>query len=174
MLPQTIWKRLDAWDHRQALRIARNRPPWLTRFLRFVSNSGTVPGWTLIIALVYLSGLASISAVQSMALASAFGLFGSQIAKRMIQRPRPFAQKSHPQPLARQPRDPSFPSGHATSALATAVGLSLEEPSFAAFIIPWGLLIGWSRFYLGVHHLSDIIAGTIFGTALGYLAATII
>lgn len=174
MAKKDRWKYLDDWDRRQALRVAQNRPPTLTRFLRFVSNSGTVPGWSLIIVIVYLSDIATVNAIGSMALASAFGLFGSQIAKRLIKRPRPFADLGHPTPLARQPRDPSFPSGHATSALATAVGFTLEAPTLGPFIIPWSLLIAYSRFYLGVHHLSDVIAGALFGTALGCLAAFIV
>ena len=174
MSESSRWKSLDEWDHRQALKVAHNRPASLTKFLRFVSNSGTVPGWTLIILVLYLSGFTTLSAVYAMALASAFGLFGSQIAKRIIQRPRPFASRHHPQPLARQPRDPSFPSGHATSALATSVAFGIEDPSFAIPALTWALLIAWSRFYLGVHHLSDIIAGALFGTLLGYLATLIV
>lgn len=69
----------------------------------------------------------------------------------------------------------SFPSGHATVSLATygalAVVLARRVPKGRARLACLGgaalliSLIGFSRLYLGVHYLSDVLAGFSAGTA---------
>ena len=71
------------------------------------------------------------------------------------------------------PHGSSFPSGHAASASATAVALVLlfSEPGrkrlfwfvLAALVIAG---MAWSRTYLQVHWLSDVLAGASLGIAV--------
>lgn len=65
-----------------------------------------------------------------------------------------------------------FPSCHAanTFALAVASSLMLKYKPFTCFIFLWALLQCYTRLYLGVHYLSDLLAGALIGTAFGYLA----
>lgn len=61
----------------------------------------------------------------------------------------------------------SFPSGHSALAFATAfvlAGIFGKKPVF--FTIAG--IVAISRVYLGVHYLSDIIAGSIIGGLIGY------
>lgn len=62
------------------------------------------------------------------------------------------------------PSNLSFPSGHASTAFATAVVLSayLGVPRLLAFSL--AILICLTRLYVGVHFPSDLIAGAILGT----------
>ncbi len=62
------------------------------------------------------------------------------------------------------PSNLSFPSGHASTAFATAVVLStyLGVPRFLAFSL--AVLICMTRMYVGVHFPSDLIAGALLGT----------
>ncbi|OGG01569.1 hypothetical protein A2Z33_00105 [Candidatus Gottesmanbacteria bacterium RBG_16_52_11] len=63
----------------------------------------------------------------------------------------------------------AFPSGHATVAFAMAMVLSDAEPGFRGgfYLLAFG--IAFSRVYLGVHYPLDVIAGSLLGTAIGWL-----
>jgi membrane-associated phospholipid phosphatase len=68
----------------------------------------------------------------------------------------------------------SYPSGHAAVATATFTTLAFvlarrsggrRTIAIAAAAITLIALVGFSRLYLGVHYLSDVMAGTSFGLA---------
>lgn len=86
--------------------------------------------------------------------------------KSSARRPRPAARQATRR--LRRPSDSSFPSGHAASAGTMAVLLS------ARGMAPlWWTLAGTiaaSRVHVGVHHLTDVVAGLGIGTAIGLLA----
>lgn len=60
----------------------------------------------------------------------------------------------------------SFPSGHAAMSFMMAALLS-SIFGRRYFFYPIAFLIAFSRMYLGVHYLSDVVAGTVTGIALG-------
>jgi undecaprenyl-diphosphatase len=84
--------------------------------------------------------------------------------KELVDRPRP-AGTDPPIPM---PDNPSFPSGHASSAFAAAAALAVFAPRWlgAAFLAV-AALIGVSRTELGVHYATDVIAGAILGVLIG-------
>lgn len=62
-----------------------------------------------------------------------------------------------------------FVSAHAanTFAFATFSILLFKNLRYAAFILPWALLITYSRIYLGVHYPGDVLGGALLGVVLG-------
>jgi len=89
------------------------------------------------------------------------------LIKPLFRRVRP---TSEPAPwlvrTARMPGSTSFPSGHAASAAAFAVGAGMELPAVAA---PLGLLaaaVGASRVRTRVHYPADVVAGAAVGAAI--------
>ena len=85
-------------------------------------------------------------------------------AKLMFRRPRPVGTDL----LVSLPADWSFPSAHAAQATAfflalTLIALRVLPPFPAGFVASISLiaiaLVGYSRVYLQVHYVSDVLAG---------------
>lgn len=65
-----------------------------------------------------------------------------------------------------------FISGHATFSFGFAIFTTLlfRYKPYGFTIFAWALIMVYSRVYLGVHFLTDILAGAVVGTLLGLLA----
>ena len=66
----------------------------------------------------------------------------------------------------------AFPSGHSGAASAF-FGLPLfARRNYWRWIFLIAIAIGWSRLYLNVHHLSDVVCGVFAGLLIAYLVWT--
>lgn len=64
----------------------------------------------------------------------------------------------------------SFPSGHAARALLIAVlSLGLAPPWLGILLAVWAPLVSLARVSMGVHYLSDVLAGGLLGGVIGIL-----
>jgi undecaprenyl-diphosphatase len=64
----------------------------------------------------------------------------------------------------------SFPSGHATRAVMLAVlAVSLGPPWFVWVLSIWAPLVCLARVAMGVHYLTDILAGMVLGALMGVI-----
>jgi undecaprenyl-diphosphatase len=86
--------------------------------------------------------------------------------KRVIERPRPPVVDPAVHPLVSVPHDYSMPSGHATTAFATAVAVGLVHPRLRVPLLVLAGLIAISRVWLGVHYLSDVLVGAALGSVV--------
>lgn len=92
--------------------------------------------------------------------------------KYSIKRKRPFAKypdlfhvkAPHTGPL-------SFPSGHTSTAFATATSLTLATKKWYVAVpaYAWASGVAYSRMYLGVHYPSDLLGGMVIGIGTGFL-----
>ena len=93
--------------------------------------------------------------------------------KRTIRRPRPCAVEAHCWARLLPPDQFSFPSGHSITAFAVAVPLGTFYPALMPGLLFCAVSVALSRILLGMHYLSDVIAGSLAGTILGYAACAL-
>jgi undecaprenyl-diphosphatase len=93
---------------------------------------------------------------------------GNSIIKPLVHRPRPPATARSAALVADRPSTYSFPSGHAASSFAAAYALSRAWPSASIPLWLLAALVGFSRWYLGLHYPSDIVGGALLGLAVAW------
>ncbi len=61
-----------------------------------------------------------------------------------------------------------FVSSHATNTFALAVFMSLffKNKIVSVLLVFWAIIIAYSRIYLGVHYLGDVLGGAVLGTVI--------
>lgn len=161
--------------------LARSLDPSVVSVLRTVTQFGN-SAWPLGIGLLLLASVAIVarhanpfapealqnlrSAVFLVMGAVAISGFIASLTKNMIGRARP--STGDPQvfeftALAFQAGWAAFPSGHATTATACAVALATIFPRHAFAWLSIGILASLSRAFIGVHWLTDCLAGMVLG-----------
>jgi membrane-associated phospholipid phosphatase len=143
-------------------------------FFKFVSNTNDmvvagIPVSMGIAGLVKHDGLLFRNACVILA-ADIVNVGVTYTLKHAINRKRPFETYSF---IAKkiEADGGSFPSGHASSAFATATSLSLTYPKWYV-IVPsyvWAGTVSYSRLQLGVHYPGDVLGGMIIGAGSAYL-----
>lgn len=141
----------------------------LLKDLALVFNAlGRGLGWALSLAAVGIMLVVARRWLALLAFAVAEGLtsLSSTLLKALVGRPRPPDGLVHPVGSA-------FPSGHAAYAGATCVALVFLFTTPGMNRRPWWALaaagivgMAWSRTYLQVHWLSDVIAGGMLGIGI--------
>jgi membrane-associated phospholipid phosphatase len=106
------------------------------------------------------------------AFASGVNLGMTQILKNTIRRDRPATSYPNSFAYVYEPRyDYAMPSGHTSSAFATATALSLKYPEWYV-VVPayvWASSVGLSRMHLGLHYPTDVVAGAALGVGSAYI-----
>lgn len=86
------------------------------------------------------------------------------ILKPLIKRTRPYEEISDLQRLIEAQEDKSFPSGHTTASFAAAgIVYMMVSKRWGQATMMLASLVGYSRMYLGVHYLTDVLAGVSVG-----------
>jgi membrane-associated phospholipid phosphatase len=165
--------------------LAQKLDPSLRAVMGFVTEFGN-SAWPIVIGLsllllihivrrkgpqVSLTDLLALrSAMILMVVSVALSGFLASLTKHVIGRIRPStdseAQVLEFSVMAFKAGWASFPSGHATTATACALALAYCFPRQSWAWLSIGLVTALSRAFLGVHWLTDCIAGVLLGGAV--------
>lgn len=145
---------------------SRLRAGWLDPVMVLFTRAGTKGAVWFALAVGFLiagSVHARWAAVlSSAALLLAEGLI-NWLLKPIFRRDRPYKHPGLSRLLVAAPGPHSWPSAHAGSSAAAAVVLSALYPLWSPLFVAVGLLIAYSRVYVGVHYPLDVLAGIVVG-----------
>ena len=171
---RSLWRYIERRDHRLMHRVNRWRAPrWIRIWTITVTRLGN--GWiwyALGFLLLGLGGPRRFAAVCAAGAAALAGVFLFKALKHLSQRPRPCQIEPHCWSKVLPPDQFSFPSGHTMTACSIALVISYFYPSLEFALVFLALNIAVSRIVLGMHFLSDVLAGMVLGVALGCAAIT--
>lgn len=144
----------------------------LWRLTAFLAHSGDSWFWLAGLILIWLLGdagwryRAAALALSMVALAALV-----LVIKFTVRRRRPPGEWGA---IYRNADPHSFPSGHAARAVLLAVlACSLGPPWFALVVALWAPLVSLARVSMGVHYLSDVLAGMLVGGLIGWVMVEI-
>lgn len=158
--------------------LAARRTPLLTHLFTAATFFGNADAYILIFLLLYVLWDKRLAIRLSMLVLITMCL--NDLLKMLIRNPRPFVlHGTYQQNWAVAPAQASAlaaeystPSGHAmgSSAFYTYLRSTLRKPLARAALLLLIVLIGFSRPYLGVHYVEDILLGWLFGFSLAAIA----
>lgn len=136
----------------------------LMKVITFLGDYAIV--WIFIVMYLFYKGYVteSIAIISSLSITS---LLNECLLKRIFKRARPAHRKKFNETIIKVPNSYSFPSGHTATAFAV-VPLAFISCNISIGVISFvtALIIAFSRIYLKVHYLSDVIVGAIVGTCI--------
>lgn len=166
---KVVWEQIQSNDHRLMRRVHRWRAPRWFRIAMIVATRGG-DGWLWYafgVILLLAGGEHRFAAIGAAATSAVAAIFTFRALKHTSRRQRPCEIEPHCWASILPPDKYSFPSGHAITAFAVAVSVGLFYPYLQPCLILAALLIAASRIALGMHFLSDVLAGITLGVALG-------
>jgi undecaprenyl-diphosphatase len=99
-------------------------------------------------------------------LSAGLGLAAAQLIGAMVDRSRPFvADPGGVHLFSSHAADASFPSDHATAAMAIAVAILLRKPRSGIVALVLATIVSVGRVALGLHYPSDVLGGALLGTS---------
>ncbi len=172
---EAVIRMVQAGDHRLMRRVNRWRAPrWLRLWMIAATRGGD--GWLwyamgLVVALAGGQERFRALAAAGVAVGLGIGLFLN--LKKAFGRKRPCALEPHCWATLLPPDQFSFPSGHTITAFAMTASLGEFYHAMLPGLFFCAVSVALSRILLGMHFLSDVIAGALLGGLLGYTAAAL-
>ncbi len=161
-----MFGRIKNIDNRVLEKIGKIHKPVLNKIMIVASRSANIGFIWWMVCIPFLVHpdwrLTGLNFVLALAIAH---LMGEIIIKHIVKRVRPCHNLGDDEQLIDRPRFYSFPSGHTTASFAM-VGVSIYRglpPYVVLPVLAIAMLISFSRIYLRVHYLTDVIAGMFLG-----------
>ena len=153
------------------LRVAE-KPGVLRNISAFLAHSGDSWFWWAALILLWVF---SNSAWKQWTVVEFFGILGLAgvvlAIKFLVRRKRPQGEWGG---IYRNTDPHSFPSGHAARAFLIAVVASALGPMWLIVVLwIWAPLVALARVAMGVHYLSDVVAGAILGVIVALIGLQI-
>lgn len=147
-------------------------PRWVRLWMLWATRLGDGWLWLLAAALLAGSGNRGLQVLSACLVAAGFANTLLVLTKRRVRRARPCERAKTAgfavDPPAWFPSDRfSFPSGHALNAFAVGSLLALALPPLALPVLATAASVAASRVVLGLHWLSDVVAGALVGALIG-------
>ena len=153
------------------LRVAE-KPGMLRNVAIVLAHSGDSWFWALALILGWFFSSAAWKQWEVVEFFGILGLAGVVLAiKFLVRRERPQGEWGS---IYRNTDPHSFPSGHAARAFLIAVVASALAPTWMILLLwIWAPLVSLARVSMGVHYLSDVIAGGVLGAFVGLIGLQI-
>jgi len=168
--PQAMLNFIAARDHRLMRHVNRWQPPrWIRLWMICATRGGD--GWlwyAMGLVILLFGGPERLLALGSSSLAAGLGILVFLQLKRVTGRKRPCAIEPSCWARLLPPDQFSFPSGHTITAFAVSIPMIEFYPSLTVGLLFCACSIALSRILLGLHFLSDVIAGAAIGVLLGF------
>ena len=175
-LPVAMLNYISRRDHGLMRKVNRwPAPRWIRLWALCATRGGDGWLWYGMGAVILLfGGPMRFAAVGAAALAAAAGIAIFLTLKKATGRKRPCTFEPHCWATLLPPDQFSFPSGHTITAFAVALSLSSVYPDLTVGLLFCAISIAASRILLGMHFLSDVVAGAAIGSVLAYTATWIV
>ena len=173
---QTTLSWVSIHDHRLMVRVNHWHPPkWLRLWMLAATRGGDGGLWyALGLFMALYGGTHRFHALLAATLAVAAGVALFLELKRAFKRKRPCMLEPHCWADLLPPDQFSFPSGHTITAFAVTASLGGFYPQMLPGLFFCAISIAASRVVLGMHFLSDVLAGAALGTVLGAAATALV
>src|ERR1700730_7071863 len=145
-------------------------PRWVRAYA--ISSTRGGDGWlwyAIGVAILLFGGEHRFEALGAAVISATLSVFLFLCLKRLAGRSRPCQIEPHCWATLLPPDQFSFPSGHTMTAFAVTIPMALFHPTLTIGLLFCAISIAASRILLGMQFLSDVLAGALIGTGLGYL-----
>lgn len=159
--PRPMRDAIRRWDDAGLHLASRCRKPWVSALVVPFTRLGNL-------GLLWLMLGMMVDQSERIAKILITTVIVTELIKRLARRRRPAFERL--ERLIGLQKTASFPSGHAASAAAAAIALSVFHPDLLPLWLGLALLMAASRVYVGVHYPSDAAAGIAIGIVLGTIA----
>lgn len=155
-------------DHKLMRRVNKwPAPKWVRLGAITATRAGDGWLWYLVgLSVLLFGGASRLAATAAAGSAAVVGIGIFMLLKKISSRKRPCEIEPHCWAHILPPDRFSFPSGHTITAFAVAVALGAFYPAMLPALLLCALSIAASRVLLGMHFLSDVLAGALLGTGL--------
>jgi membrane-associated phospholipid phosphatase len=164
-------RRLDGLDRAVSRRVSVDwpHPRWFTVPLSGLSLSANYGVLWYVLCLVpwILGGADPLGKALYVAVPVTLAEMTGFMIKRFVGRARPpIADPTQPEQIP-LPLSKSFPSSHASMAVVGTFTLGALYPQWIPALVVLALVLMFSRAYLGVHYLGDVLGGLAYGLVWG-------